>query len=409
MQKFKKSHIWAASTIVGLGMLVTAFYIGLFVGSWQSTGDVSSSQERVINQDRLFGRSSDADFKTFWEVWDLVQDAYYRQPVSETDLYYGALEGMLWSLNDPYSLFFPPEQADEFNNELEGVFYGIGAEIGKKNDVVVVIAPLSGSPAEQAGLMAGDEIWYVDDVDIFNYSVNEAVQIIRGEIGTEVVLTVSRDGADDLIEIPIIRDEIQISSVEWEIRDDGIAVIEISMFNEETTDLFTQAAREALAAGVTGLVIDLRNDPGGLLTAAINVAGFWTSDMPAVQQRVQGDVQTYNSSGNGWLSNIPTVVLVNAGSASASEILAGALQDYGYATVIGEQTFGKGSVQEYYELPDGSAVKITVAEWLTALGRSINEVGITPDIEVEYTIEQYEAGETPQLDAAIDFLTSTGS
>ena len=277
------------------------------------------------------------------------------------------------------------------------------------DDVVVVIAPLSGSPAEQAGLMAGDEIWYVDDVDIFNYSVNEAVQIIRGEIGTEVVLTVSRDGADDLIEIPIIRDEIQISSVEWEIRDDGIAVIEISMFNEETTDLFTQAAREALAAGVTGLVIDLRNDPGGLLTAAINVAGFWTSDMPAVQQRVQGDVQTYNSSGNGWLSNIPTVVLVNAGSASASEILAGALQDYGYATVIGEQTFGKGSVQEYYELPDGSAVKITVAEWLTALGRSINEVGITPDIEVEYTIEQYEAGETPQLDAAIDFLTSTGS
>jgi len=410
MQHWKKPQIWIPSVIVATLLLMSVFYLGLFVGSWQAT-DVASgeSTDRVVNQNRFFNRSGDVDFDTFWDVWDLVKESYYQQPVSEQDLYYGALEGMLWALEDPYSLYFDPEDAQEFTNELDGVFYGIGAEIGKKDDTIVVIAPLAGSPAEAAGLKAGDKIWYVDDTDIYNYSVNEAVQIIRGEIGTQVVLTVSREGVDDLVEIPITRDEITVSSVEWEIREDGIGVIEISMFNEETTDLFMQATQEMVAQGATGLIVDLRNNPGGLLTAAMNVAGFWTKSLPIVQQRIQGDVQSYNTSGNGWLSTIPTVVLVNGGSASASEILAGALQDYGYATIIGEQTFGKGSVQEYYELPDGSAVKITVAEWLTALGRSINEVGITPDIEVEYTIEQYEAGETPQFDTAINFLTSSGS
>ncbi len=410
MKKFNRKHIWISSVILGVVLLVATFYLGLFVGAWQATSvatDVAGESD-VVNQNRFFNRADDVDFGNFWEVWDLVQEVYY-QPVSEADLFYGAMEGMVWGLGDPYSVFFDPGAAEEFDNELDGVFYGIGAEIGKKDDVIVVIAPLSGSPAEGAGLMAGDEIWYVDDMDIFGYSVHEAVQIIRGEIGTEVVLTVAREGVDEFIEIPIIRDEIQISSVEWEIRDDGIAIIEISMFNDDTTDLFTQAVREALAAGVDGLVVDLRNNPGGLLTEAMNLAGFWIDDMTVVQQRVGDDVQSYDAAGNAWLSTIETVVLVNGGSASASEILAGALQDYDYATVIGEQTFGKGSVQEYYELPDGSALKITVSEWLTALGRSINEVGITPDIEVEYTIEHYEADQTPQIDAAIDFLTATGS
>ncbi|MBT4856825.1 S41 family peptidase [Candidatus Uhrbacteria bacterium] len=404
MKKFNRKHIWISSVILGLVLLTGTFYAGLFVGVLQSTGDGAQDGEvEVVNQTRFFDRADDIDFGNFWEVWDLVQDVYY-QPIDESDLYYGAMQGMVWGLDDPYTVFFPPAEAEEFDNELDGVFYGIGAEIGKKENEIVVIAPLSGSPAEAAGLMAGDAIWYVDDTEIFDYSVNAAVMIIRGEIGTEVVLTVSREGADELIEIPIVRDEIQISSVEWEIRDDGIAVIEISMFNGETTDLFTQAVREALAAGVDGLIVDLRNDPGGLLTAAINVSGFWVDDMPVVQQRVGSDVESYSATGNSWLSDMDTVVLVNGGSASASEILAGALQDYGYATVIGEQTYGKGSVQEYYDLPDGSAVKITVAEWLTPLGRSINEVGITPDIEIEFTIDDYEAGETPQIDAAIDFL-----
>lgn len=409
MKKFNRKHIWVSSVVLGLVLLIATFYIGLFVGAWQATGKaIENNGPDVVNQNRLFDRTDDIDFGNFWEVWDLVQGAYY-QPVSEDDLFYGAMEGMVSGLGDPYSVFFDPEAAEEFDNELDGIFYGIGAEIGKKDDLIVVIAPLSGSPAESAGLRAGDEIWYVDDMDIFGYSVQEAVQAIRGEIGTEVVLTVARDGEEDFIEIPIVRDEIQINSVEWEIRDDGIAVIEISMFNDDTTDLFTQAVREALAAGVDGLVIDLRNNPGGLLTQAINLAGFWIDDMTVVQQRVGDQVQSFSAAGNAWLSTIDTVVLVNGGSASASEILAGALQDYGYATVIGEQTFGKGSVQEYYELPDGSAVKITVSEWLTALGRSINEVGITPDIEVEYTIEDYETDQTPQIDAAIDFLSQAGS
>src|SRR3989339_1040405 len=175
MRKFNRTHIWVSSVVLGIVVLVGVFYTGLFVGTLQATADLQEPDRGdVINQNRFFNKSDQVDFDTFWEVWDLVQEIYYR-PIREEDLYYGAMEGMLWSLGDPYSVFFSPEAAEEFANELDGVFYGIGAEIGKKEETIVVIAPLSGSPAEQAGVRAGDEIWYVDDQDIYGYSVNEAV------------------------------------------------------------------------------------------------------------------------------------------------------------------------------------------------------------------------------------------
>lgn len=394
--------------LIGFIILVVVFYLGFAAGHLNGQVEaVPEGEGEVVNQNRYYeGIEDDVDFGQYWEIWDLIKEAYYQQPVSEKDLFYGSLQGMLWALDDAHSVFFTPEMAEEFNGELEGTFSGIGAEIGKRDDVIVVVAPLSDSPAEQAGLLAGDAILAVDDEDIIGVSVSEAVYKIRGEEGTEVVLTIQRDGVEELLEISIIRGEIQINSVEWEIRDDGIAVIEMSMFNDDTTPLFTEAVQEILTADVSGLVLDLRNNPGGLLTEAINVAGFWVNGNTVVQKSVAGEIQKFDASGAALLEDMETVVLVNGGSASGSEILAGALQDYGFATVIGEQTFGKGSVQDYYELPDGSAVKVTTAEWLTALGRSINEVGITPDIIIEYTLEAYEAGEAPQFDAAIDFLTS---
>ena len=346
----------------------------------------------------------DVDFDLFWDVWDMVRSEYVDKGVSDKQLFYGALQGLVWGLEDPYSSFFTPQKAEEFNQELAGTFFGIGAEIGLDQDGnVVVIAPLPDTPADRAGIQAGDRILLVDDTDTTGLTVNEAVQMIRGEKGTSVTLTISRDGSEPF-EVQIVRDEIKIKSVTWKVQDDGIGVITISMFNEETSGLFKQASQELLQKGVAKLIVDLRNNPGGLLDSAIELAGYWVGDDVVVIEATGDDRLELPANGVPWFSEMDTVVLVNGGSASASEILAGALQDYDLAQVIGEQTFGKGSVQTYHELPDGSAVKITVAKWLTPLGRSIDKNGITPDAVVPLTQEDFNANQDPQLEAAINFL-----
>lgn len=402
----KRFRISPPAILAAVTIAVAIFYIGYLSGSVHGSRSVVPEGEgHVLNQnDTPKSLSEDVDFNMFWDVWNLVKDSYVDRPVSEKDLFYGALEGLLGSFDDPYTVFFDPEMADEFNGELEGTFSGIGAEIGERDDVIVVIAPLAESPAESAGLVAGDKIVAIDGEDALGISVNEAVTRIRGEEGTDVILTILRDGVENVFDVTITRGEIHLDSVEWEIRDDGIAVINVYMFNEETTPLFQEAVQEVLTTDASGIVLDLRNDPGGLLTAAINLAGFWIDGEPVVIQKIGDEEKEFSANGVASLAGIPTVVLVNGGSASGSEILAGALQDYGVATLIGEQTFGKGSVQEYYEYSDGSAAKITVAKWLTPKGRSINKTGIEPDIMVELTAEQFDAQETPQFDAAIDYL-----
>lgn len=301
-------------------------------------------------------------------------------------------------------MFFVPTEADAFTKDLEGKFFGIGAEIGLKDDHIIIVAPLAESPAEKAGIQAGDIIVSVDEKSTKDWGINETVLNIRGEKGTPVTLEVVREGVDAPFDITIVRGEITIDSVKWEIRDDGIAVVSIFMFNEDTTVLFQKAVQEILTEDVKGVIIDVRNDPGGLLSEAINIAGFWIDGDTVVIEKV-GDVERpFRSQGAPRLAGMPTVVLVNGGSASASEILAGALQDFGAATIIGEQTYGKGSVQEYHEFEDGSALKMTTAKWLTPKGRSISNTGIAPDIIVEYTLDDFNEERTPQLDAALDFL-----
>ncbi|RMD50420.1 S41 family peptidase [Candidatus Parcubacteria bacterium] len=386
-------------------VLAIVFLSGYTVGNISAlkAADNQSGDGVVLSGLKLFSRSNDLDFDLFWNVWDLTKQLYYRD-VDEQAMFYGAVSGIVESLDDPYSVFFTPEEAQEFNDDLNGTFSGIGAEIGKKDDYIVVIAPLNNSPAKKAGLMAGDYIIAVDGEDIVGATTDYAVKLIRGEKGTDVTLTILREGEDQALNITITRDEINIDSVTWEIRDDGIAVVNISMFNSDTTDLFRQAVQDIVSSGVDKMILDLRNNPGGLLTEAVNVAGFWVDGATVVQEKDGDTVQSFNAGGTAWLKDMKTVVLVDGGSASAAEILAGALQDYGLATIIGEQTYGKGSVQEYYEFKDGSAIKITTAEWLTAKGRSINEVGITPDIIVPYTYEDYETGKTPQFDKALNYL-----
>ncbi len=394
-----------SATVLAVVIFITGYALGEQPGSSLTSSDSPAKVTGTHGQ--VPGWVDDeADFEMFWDVWDLVQAQYVDQPVSDKDLYYGALQGLVWGLKDPYSTFFTPEMAQSFNEQLSGKFFGIGAEIGlDDNAAIIVIAPLADTPADRAGIQAGDHIVAIDGTETAGMDVNEAVNHIRGDKGTTVKLMILRDN-DDPFEVAIIRDEIRTDSVKWTLRDDGIAVITVSVFNDDTVPLFAKAVKDMQDQGITDLIVDLRNDPGGLLDAAIQLGGYWVGDDVVVVESMGDDRTDIRGEGLPILADTNTVVLVNGGSASASEILAGALQDYDQAEIIGETTFGKGSVQEYHDLPDGSAVKVTVAKWLTPLGRSIDKEGITPDQVVAPSSEDSHDDSDPQLEAAVDFLAT---
>lgn len=390
-------------------VVAVAFSAGFFVGESSGVRSVVPQGEgRVEGQGNVPEYlTEDVDFKQFWKIWNMVKEEYYRQPVSEKQLYYGAIKGMVAGTGDPYTVYLDPEEASEFAANLEGSFEGIGAEIGIKEERLQIVAPIDGAAAARAGLMPGDWIVMIDGVETTGMSVEEAVTRIRGEGGTQVVLTIGRDGEDALMEIAITREKIVIDSVKWAADGNNILTISLSTFNHDTSELFNDAIQEALASGARGIILDLRSNPGGLLTTAIDIASAWVGYEPVVIERAQDNAKTYKGVTTSRLQGIPTVVLVNGGSASASEIVSGALQDYGYATLVGTQTYGKGSVQDYQPLDDGSAVKITTAEWYTPKGRTIHETGIAPDVVIEYGIEQFKAGVDPQHGVAVEILLGT--
>lgn len=350
---------------------------------------------------------NDVDFSLFWEIWNKIQTEYVEKPVGETRLLYGAVAGLVNALDDPYSIFLEPEPAKEFTNDLSGKFEGIGAEIGIRDDLLTIISPLSESPAEKAGLKAKDRVMEIDGASTKDMSLNEAVLNIRGEKGTTVVLKVFRESDNEFHEISIVRNTIKIASVKWEMKDD-IAYIKITNFNSDTDSRFKQAVDELLLNNPKGVILDLRSNPGGYLDRAVDIASYWIEQGKVVVKEEfadKNDNMDYLAQGNAQLKNYPTIVLVNLGSASGSEIVAGALQDYGIATLVGETTFGKGSVQGLEEFFDGSAVKLTVARWLTPNGRQINVIGIDPDEVIELTEEDWDAERDPQLDRAIELLS----
>jgi carboxyl-terminal processing protease len=402
-----------------LPMLVIGLVLGVFIGRvWGATatesklGTAATNTVQItgIGQSPPSGTADEVEFRQFWEVWQLLKEKFYRQPIDESQLFYGALEGLAAGLDDPYTSYFPPAEAEEFQTALSGKFSGIGAEIGIKEERVSVVAPLPDTPAERAGLKAGDIILSVDGEDTVGWTIEEAVSRIRGERGTVVVLEIYRPSTEEApFEVSITRDEIQIQSVRLVERDDRITHLVITHFNGDTRDAFSEAVDDILAQDPEGIVLDMRNNPGGFLDTALFVAGEWVGDEIVVKERRQGVIfGELRGSGRNRLKGIPTVVLVNEGSASASEIVAGALQDHGAATIVGVKTFGKGSVQDYINLDDGSAVKITIAEWLTPSERVINEQGLVPDVVIEPTEEDYEAGKDVQLEKAIEVLTGGG-
>jgi carboxyl-terminal processing protease len=391
--------------VIGLALLTLAFFAGAYsAGKSDAPNALNIFEGRVLNKPQA---DNDVDFKLFWDVWNTLKRDYVDQnKLTEKKLFYGALQGLVGSTDDPYSVFMNPEQAKEFQEDLSGTFEGIGAEIGFRNDILTIIAPLEDMPALKAGVRSGDKIYAIDGHSAAGMTVEEAVKKIRGPKGTQVKLTLVRDKVEKPIELSITRDTVMVKSVKTSFNDKtNIFTIKISNFNDDTESLFSAAVQEALLKKPKGLILDLRNNPGGYLESAVTVASEWIKEGPIVIEEFgDGRKIEHASRGSGRLAGMPTIVLVNQGSASASEIVAGALKDDQEAKLVGEKTFGKGSVQILRQMEDGSVVKVTTAKWLTPKGTSINEQGIEPDTKIEFSASDREQNKDPQADEAVKIL-----
>jgi len=403
-QDNKKYILWAVMVIA----VFSAFGIGFIYGSIEK---LPHPIQGIINKE--FGKPKEFDFSLFWQTWDNLHEKYVDESsIKEDKLLYGAISGMVEGAGDPYTVFFPPVETKSFKQDVGGAFGGIGAEIGKRNGFLTIIAPLEDTPAQRAGLLAGDKVIKINNETTEDITVEEAVTKIRGEIGTKVILSILRgnDGAKTK-DITIERATIKIPITKLEaLKDNKIAHLSFYSFTSTAPFEFQQAAAKILATtGYQGIILDLRNNPGGFLEVAVDIAGWFLNagDLVAIEQFGQAEKNKkteFRTSGLGALKNYPLVILVNQGTASASEILAGALRDNLNIKLVGDKTFGKGSVQELVNLKGGSSLKVTVAKWLTPKGTSISEHGLEPDYKVPVTEKDIEDKKDPQLDKAVEVL-----
>lgn len=383
-------------------LVAVSFGIGFYLGEGKA-----DKEKIVALGDKVQTVDEDAfDFNVYWEAWDsLRSDFVYRNKIKDKEMFYGSIKGLAAATKDPYTVFMTPDETKEFANDLAGTFEGIGAEVGMRNDIITIVAPLAGMPAEKAGLKAGDKVYTINGESALGLTVDEAVKKIRGPKGTIVTLTVIRDKETTPREIKIERGIIIVKSVELSFRPDGIALIKVSNFNNDTESLFKDAIVKINEKKPKGIILDLRNNPGGYLDTAVSMISEWVKEGPVVlEQFGDGRRNEYVAKGNPHLDSYKTIVLVNGGSASASEIVAGALRDYNKATLVGENTYGKGSVQTIRDLSDGSSIKVTIATWMTPNGDFINEKGLLPQVEVKMTVSDVEKNKDPQLQKAVDLI-----
>jgi carboxyl-terminal processing protease len=395
-------------------ILAVGFMGGLTVGA--------AGGDRVLANIPLLGDGLDStpdpslNFNDFWKVYNVLQDRFVQTHGTTTeatskDKVYAAIQGLVTAYGDPYTVFFPPEQAKMFQESISGNFSGVGMEIGlSKEGILTVIAPLKGTPAEKAGIMAGDLVLGIDGKSTEGVSTDEAVKRIRGEKGTTVTFIIQR--AQEKQEIKVVRDTIQVPTIDTKYdKATGVYTIALYEFSANSGELFDKAFTEFRASGSKKLIIDLRGNPGGYLDIAVQMAShFLPKGAVVVTEDYNGNrknIEHVSSGSQGVPEGTEIVVLIDQGSASASEILAGALQDHDVATLVGTRSFGKGSVQELVQIGKAS-LKITVARWLTPSGTSISDGGLTPDIKVTRTPEEVKAGKDVQMERAVQFLT-TGS
>ncbi len=380
-----------------LVLLSAVFLIGAYFGKYgyKFTPD-------GIYQTSVQNNETKLNYGEVDQVYEQLKNNFDGQ-LDQQKLNDGLKEGLVRSAGDPYTEYLNVESSKEFSEDLSGSFEGIGAELSKKEKYVEVVSPITGYPAEKAGIRSKDVIAEIDGQSAYDISVSEAVKKIRGPKGTKVKLKVVRDGKP--IDFEITRETISLPSVTSEMVE-GVGVIKVSRFGSDTSSLARSAAVDLKAKGAKGIVLDLRNDPGGLLDSAVDLSSLWLDENQLVVEEKRGgkSIKKINATGDNILKGIPTIVLINSGSASASEITAGALRDHGVATLIGEKSYGKGSVQQVIELTNGASLKVTIARWFTPGGKNIDKEGIKPDVEVKMTDDDYTNKKDPQKDTAISKL-----
>jgi carboxyl-terminal processing protease len=403
MEKFSKIKYY----VLAILCIALFFVLGVYIGDnnrpeIDKVLGVSNKETQVATQ---------ADFSPFWKVWNTMNEKSLTvSQISDQDKVYGAISGLVGSLNDPYSEFFNPDETKSFESQISGSFDGVGMEVGIKDNILTVIAPLKDTPAYKAGIQPGDKILKIDNTVTTNLNVDDAIKLMRGDKGTTVTLTILRDPEQQPQIIKIVRDTIAIPTLDTINRKDGIFVIKLYSFDQNSADLFRGAMKQFVASGDTKLVLDLRGNPGGYLDAAVDMASWFLPGDKTVVTEDYGTKQApdvFKSKGyNIFTNKLKFVVLIDGGSASASEILAGALQDNGIAKLVGAQSFGKGSVQEVVNVTPDTILKITVARWLTPNGTSISEKGLTPDYPVAITQKDVDAKLDPQMDKAVELLNN---
>lgn len=398
----------AAGVLLAIGF---AFGIGLYAGVTERVASAQSTTSTFAAS-----QPSSVDMSQFWQVWQLLDQNFVQThasssiPTDEEKLW-GAIEGLTASYGDPYTVFFPPQDAQQFNDDIRGSFGGVGMELGERNGSLTVVAPLKDTPAEAADIRSGDVIVAIDGKASETMPVDDAVKLIRGDVGTSVTVTVRRAGVVQPFDVKITRAVINVPIIKSYQRPDGTFVIELYSFSENSASLFRDALRQYFQSGSTKLILDLRGNPGGYLDAAVDMASYFlpvgepvvTEDFKGKQTNVVHRSLGYNVFVNKKLS---MAILVDQGSASASEILAGALSQHGVAKLVGTRTFGKGSVQQLVDLGGGAELKVTVARWLTPNGTSISDGGLQPDIKADRTADDVTAGRDPQKDAAVSWLAT---
>lgn len=401
----------AVAVIILLGSFSSGFLVGHFLpfrnnaqplfGSTPEAVPTVSAQQQATTPDEL-----QTLFQPFWEAWNIVHEDFVDQPVDDVALMQGAIRGMMEALGDEHSSYMDPKTYQAANDSLAGEYEGIGAWVDTTADYLTVISPIPGSPAEKAGIKPGDAIIAIDGDDMTGIDAELARQRVLGPAGSTVVLTVAREGESEPLNFSVTREKIVIKSASGEMLEDGIGYVQITTFGDKTTPELRAALAELMAQNPRGLVIDLRNNGGGYLQTSVEVASeFIGEGVILYEQYGDGERTTYRAFNDGQAKKIPLVVLINEGTASASEIVAGAIQDYGRGKLVGVTSYGKGSVQSWAPLSnDQGAIRVTIAKWLTPNERTIQGIGLSPDVEVEITEEDRQADLDPQLDKAIEIL-----
>lgn len=396
-------------TLSGILLVATAFLGGYYI-----RGEQISAQEQAADVINKTPTTDAVNFNSFWRAWEVLDQKFVpatsTQQITDQEKLYGAIQGLANSYNDPYTVFLPPQESEVFQENISGSFGGVGMEIGIRDGVLTVVSPLKGTPAEEAGLQPGDKIVQIEGETTQDMTIDEAVQIIRGEKGTDVTLTIVREGRDQSFDVTVTRGTINIPTIDTNLREDGAFVISLYNFSALAADKFREALREFVQADTDTLILDLRGNAGGFLGHAVDISSwFLPAGKPVVIEDFGGtrDNKIYRSRGYDIFNeDLKFAILVNGGTASASEIVAGALQEHDQAILVGTQTFGKGSVQELVDITEDTSLKVTVARWLTPGGTSISQNGLTPDVVVEMTQEDRDTGQDPQLERAIEVLNS---